>query len=86
MLSDLELGIQQNVTRYLSGQISLADFEDWFVPALWDLDNEDKHTRELAGRLHILISEFSSGDRTLDDLRTGLAETIRTARDVRVSV
>jgi hypothetical protein len=68
--------------QYLSGRATLADFEDWFVPVLWDIDGEDEHTREMAGTVHILISEFSRGDRTLEDLRKGLAETIRTAASV----
>jgi hypothetical protein len=78
MLSELALGIQQHVMQYLSGVASLSEFEDWFVPALWDLDGENEDTRKLAGTVHIFISEFSRGDRTLQELREGLAETIRT--------
>jgi len=79
MPSELELGIQQHVMQYLSGVVSLSDFENWFVPAMWEIDDEDEYTRKLAGTVHILISEFSRGDRTLMSLREGLAETIRTA-------
>jgi hypothetical protein len=76
MPSELELEIQQHLMQYLSGDIVLADFENWFSPVLWEIDVEDEHTRELAGTIHLLISEFSRGDRTLENMRKGLAETI----------
>ena len=66
--------------QYLSGG-SLADFENWFLPALWEVDEEDENTRALAGTVHILISEFSRGDRTLEELRAGLTEMISTSAD-----
>jgi hypothetical protein len=79
MPSELEREIHQHLIKYMSGVISLADFEDWFVPTLWDLDQEDERTRALAGTVHILISEYSRGDRTIELLREGLTEAIRIA-------
>ncbi len=76
MASELDLEIQEHVVEYLSGAASLAELEDWFVPVLWDIDHTDEDTRELAGTVHVLISEFSRGDRTLQGLREGLANTI----------
>jgi hypothetical protein len=75
MLSELELEIQQHIIQHLSGAISLVDFEDWFAPVLWDIEEEDARTREMAGSIHILLSEFSHGDRTLESLRQGLLAT-----------
>jgi hypothetical protein len=77
MSSELDLEIQQHLMQYLSGAASLTEFENWFVPVLWDIDDADEHTRALAGTVHILISEFSRGDRSLESLREGLADTIR---------
>ncbi len=79
-MSELELKIQQHVMQYLSNAASLADLENWFAPVLWDIDEEDPSTREMAGSVHILISEFSRGDRTVESLREGLAKTIRASR------
>ena len=70
------MAIQQHVMRYLADKESLAEFQNWFGPVLWDIDREDEHTRKLAGRVHILISEFSRGDRPLQDLNQGLAGSI----------
>ncbi len=76
MSSELELEIQQHLMKYLSGSVSLAEFENWFVPMLWDIDDTDERTRRLAGAVHILISEFSSGDRHEESLREGLIAAI----------
>jgi len=76
MPSEIERAIQQHIMRYLADKESLAEFQNWFVPILWDIDQEDEHTRELAGRVHILISEVSRGDRSLQDLSQGLASTV----------
>jgi hypothetical protein len=77
MSSELNPEIQRHVIQYLNGTVSLAEFENWFVPILWDIDDEDERTRELAGTVHVLISEFSSGGRTLASLRENLAAAIR---------
>jgi hypothetical protein len=76
MPSEIELAIQQHIMRYLADKESLAEFQNWFVPILWDIDHEDAHTQELAGRVHLLISEVSRGDRSLQDLNRGLAGTV----------
>jgi len=65
--------------QYLGGVESLADFENWFVPILWDIDDEDELTREQAGNIHILLAELSRGDLTTDEFRSRLADTIRTS-------
>ncbi len=76
MSSEVEFEIQQHIMQYLSGSVSLAEFENWFVPMLWDIDDNDEHTRGLAGAVHILISEFSRGDRNEESLREGLTAAI----------
>lgn len=74
MASELELEIRQHLMQYVSGAITLADFEDWFLPVFWDIDDQDKSTREMAGTVHILISEFSRGS-NLRDFHQGLIDT-----------
>ncbi|SPF43407.1 hypothetical protein SBA4_3030025 [Candidatus Sulfopaludibacter sp. SbA4] len=71
-----ELEIQRRLSQYLRGEKQLHEFEDWFVPVMWDLaESEDEPARELAGRISNLIAEFSRGDRTLESMRTELAHT-----------
>lgn len=74
MLTQKELEINDQLLHYLNGQIKLHEFEDWFAPTLWHIDEcHDKHTIELAGAIHILLAEFSCGDRTEASLREELA-------------
>ena len=77
MTQRIELAIQEHLSQYLNGEIQLHEFEDWFAPILWGIDTESESAREMAGEIHILISEFSRGDRTLGALREGLATAIR---------
>jgi hypothetical protein len=86
MASELELEIQQHLMQYLSGAMTLTHFENWFVPILWEVDDQDKSTREMAGTVHILISEFSRGDRSIAQFRQGLLDTCRMADENRYGV
>ena len=73
MASQTFFEIQQHLAEYLAGRTKLHEFEDWFVPVLWDLaEGPDASARELAGRIHILIAEASRGDRTAQSLRQEL--------------
>jgi hypothetical protein len=77
MTPGIELAIQQHLLQYVNGEMQLHEFEDWFAPVLWSIDGEAGSTREMAGEIHILISEFSRGDHTLGAFREGLAAAIR---------
>lgn len=60
------------LSRYLDGQIVLAHFEEWFVPATWGIADSD-----LVNEISLLLAEYSSGDRTEEELRlsfSGLAK------------
>lgn len=59
----------------------LSDFENWFVPILWDIDRESRSTQEMAGAVHILLAEYSRGDRTLEAFREGLAKVAQGSED-----
>src|SRR6266852_8735708 len=76
MESEIARQIRKNVRRYLDGKIRLHDFEDFFVPILWDIE-EGQADADLAGKIHILISEFSRGDRPLQYLHEELENAIR---------
>ena len=80
-MSELDLEIQRHIIQYLSGSVPLSEFENWFVPILWDLDTESRSTQELAGAVHILLAEYSRGDRTLEAVRAGLAKVAQGSED-----
>ncbi len=78
MPSELELEIQQHIQKYLAGQESLADFENWFAPVLWDIDDQPQEARELAGLVHVLLGELSTGDLSSAAFKSKLAQSIKT--------
>jgi hypothetical protein len=77
MRSPIVSEIHRRLTEFLSGKTEFHEFEDWFVPILWELaDGTDETARQLVGQIHILIAEFSRGDRTADSLREELAKVV----------
>jgi hypothetical protein len=72
MNSSLQNEIGERLGLYLVGQISLSEFHDWLLPATWDIDAEEEQAKRLAHRIQLSMAEFSSGDRTEDELREDL--------------
>jgi hypothetical protein len=78
MASEIQSELQHNVARYLKGDLQLSEFEDWFLPVVWALnDSEDEPSRQLAGRIGNLIAETSRGDRTLESLHKEMGNAVR---------
>ncbi len=62
--------VQRYLANYLSGEISLPQFRDWFDAETWDLDMEsDKPLGQTVGEIELRLAEFTNGHRTEDDLR-----------------
>jgi hypothetical protein len=67
--------IRDRVERYLSSDISLQALEDWFLPATWDLA-EDDQAFDLAAEIRLCLAEFSMGHRDETELAQCLTEAI----------
>lgn len=75
----VENAIRDQIARYLSGDISLAEFEDWFVPRAWVAAREGSAAAlDLVMQIELLLGEFSSGHRTEDDVKAALSRTLAT--------
>jgi len=61
--------IREHLARYLTGELSLAAFQEWFVPATWELDLADDQLRALYGGIELALAEYTNGDWTEDELR-----------------
>jgi hypothetical protein len=61
--------IRESVARYLSDQMSLLDFQTWFVPRAWEILETGTPAAAVAAQLELLLAEFTSGDLTEDELR-----------------
>jgi hypothetical protein len=62
--------VQRYLATYLSGEISLSQFRDWFDAETWDLDMQpDTPLGQVVGEIELRMAEFTNGHRTEDDLR-----------------
>lgn len=66
----LESEIRQQLARYLAGQSTLNEFQDWFVPRSWNFHkNADPSLQRLVSSLELAIAEFTNGDWSSQELR-----------------
>ena len=73
MNSSLLSEIRDHLRQYLSREITLDAFRDWFDAETWDIiDKCPAATQQLAGEIELRVAEFTNGHRTEDDLRTTL--------------
>lgn len=77
--------IKEHLGLYLIGQLSLSEFHDWLIPAVWDIDTEGEDVKRLAHRIQLLVAEFSNGDRDEKELRDALWE-VRSSESRSVTV
>jgi hypothetical protein len=59
------------VQRYLTGELSRDELQDWLVPLVWDPDAAelDPQTDDLVNSIQLYLAEFTSGHLTEDQLR-----------------
>jgi len=64
-----EFELRQELARYLKGQCTLQDFEDWFVPRSWNFSQDSNPSlQKLVSQIELSIAEFSNGDWTEKEL------------------
>jgi hypothetical protein len=69
----LGIEIRDKLASYLVGEISLHDFEDWFVPASWNVAQSKKQADiNLVYEIELWIAEFSDGFWNENELRNYL--------------
>lgn len=70
MRSPLEQAILDHLNRYLTGQWSLQDFDEWFVPATWDIDrSNDQAAIDLTYETILRFAEYDRRHRTEAELK-----------------
>ena len=80
-----ESSIKQKLSALLRDEISLAAFEDWLLPAAWNMfSDSSKAAINLASSIHLLLDEHD--DRVLSDaeLRRSLLALLNNVVDVPV--
>jgi len=70
MNSNLDLIIRGELIRYLVGEISLRDFQNWFVSATWNLEEtHNSLAQELASEIQLKLAEYTNGHWSEEELR-----------------
>jgi hypothetical protein len=64
--------MRQALSRYLSGEVSLAEFQEWFVPRAWEALGEGGPAADIAGHIELLLAEFTGGYQDEIELRLAL--------------
>jgi hypothetical protein len=73
MRPSLDIEIREKLASYLAGEISLADFEDWFVPASWNVvPSGNQAAANLVYEIEIWLAEFSDGFWREEELKNSL--------------
>ena len=72
-----ELHIRQKLSGWLDGQISLCQFEAWFVPATWDAHQSSASTKALVDDIELNLFEYSDGYMTQEELRLALLALVQ---------
>ncbi len=78
MNDSLDSQVRAQVARYLSGDVSLAEFQAWFVPRSWDLPGVgEEPAKDLCQEIELALAEYTSGHRTEGELRRLLGDLVR---------
>lgn len=77
MTVGIDLEIRAALVRYLNSEISLAEFEDWFVPVAWNIEQTgNREAIELAAEIELRLAEFTNGHWSEDELHNKLAPLV----------
>ena len=86
MLSTLNLRIREYLASYIAGRISFREFQNWFIPAVWNIDQKrDPEAEVLAYGIMLRLAEYLNGDWTEDELKFKLNTLIEFHREVSTS-
>lgn len=70
MNPSLDNEIREKLASYLVGEISLEDFEDWFVSASWNVSqSKNQSAINMVYEIELRLAEYSDGFRSEDELK-----------------
>jgi hypothetical protein len=76
MTSSLDQEVLECLTRYLVGDLTVADFHRWFMPRMWELPQADPGSHTLSRRVAVRLAEFTSDHCSEPELRDALLELL----------
>ncbi|MBX3278529.1 MAG: hypothetical protein KF868_11060 [Acidobacteria bacterium] len=79
----LDLEIRQHLIDYLTEKVTIQEFQEWFVPATWDIDQTDNQSaKDLANDIELALAEFTSGHLDEEELHRELLPLAQNVRMV----
>jgi hypothetical protein len=80
MADSLAIAIREQVTSFLSGNLTLPQFQEWLVANTWDVEEHgDAHATDVTYEIKLALAEHSRGDISGDELRDRMSEAVKTA-------
>jgi len=74
-MTALETSIRQQLNRHLTGELTLAEFTDWFVSASWGVNlQDDPGANHLTYAIELALAERADSVLTADELTATLRE------------
>ncbi len=78
-MASLDLEIRNCLISYLVGEISLDSFQDWFLPATWDVhESGDSSAEDLTYAIQHSLAEYTNDHLTDAELRSRLVPLTNT--------
>lgn len=76
-MTALETSIRQQLKRHLAGELTLAEFTDWFVSASWGVEPQvDSGASHLTYAIELALAERTDNVLTADELTATLRELL----------
>lgn len=72
------LEIREQILRYIDGDVSAPDLEDWLENGAWDEDGIEPPARALVQDALRVLAEHANDDWTEDELKDRLGQMART--------
>jgi hypothetical protein len=80
MADSLAIAIREQVNSFLSGNLTLPQFQEWLVANTWDVEERgDAHATDVTYEIKLALAEHSRGDISGDELRDRMGEAVKTA-------
>lgn len=73
----LDAEILDSLRRYLDKQMTLREFEDWFIPKAWNVESSNNPVAEaLAYKVELSLAEYTNHHLSADELREKLRQLV----------
>jgi len=67
--------LKNNLLDYLAGERSLARFQEWFIPAGWNIDPSNETSR-FVNEIELRLAEYTNGHLIEDELKKALGTVL----------